>query len=120
LALLRTAHAFGTDLDPEMPVLSVFNHVIVHVPGEQPLWIDPTDPDLALGMLRGDKPQDQTHATPRLRLPRLGTIQANSERFGVKLCDLRNLYARVTNRHSRRAPYPQRFPTKSPAAQRLT
>jgi tetratricopeptide (TPR) repeat protein len=30
------------DVDPAMPGLEAFDHVIVYVPGPQPLWIDPT------------------------------------------------------------------------------
>jgi transglutaminase-like putative cysteine protease/tetratricopeptide (TPR) repeat protein len=35
----------GADLDvsPDLPGLGQFNHAIVHVDGDKPLWIDPTD-----------------------------------------------------------------------------
>ena len=41
VALLRS----GTDLDvhPELPGLGRFNHVIVRIGGDDPIWIDPTD-----------------------------------------------------------------------------
>lgn len=34
-----------------LPSLSIFNHAIVHVAGDPPLWIDPTDPFTAVGEL---------------------------------------------------------------------
>ena len=40
LALLNSGTT--SDLDPGLPGLGLFNHVIVHVPGESPIWIDPT------------------------------------------------------------------------------
>jgi tetratricopeptide (TPR) repeat protein len=33
----------GLDVHPDLPSLSEFNHVIVRVEGDQPMWIDPTD-----------------------------------------------------------------------------
>jgi len=41
LALLRTGSA--EDVDPELPGLGSFDHAIVYVAGDVPLWIDPTD-----------------------------------------------------------------------------
>lgn len=38
--LLRST--FGRDIRPDMPGLGLFNHMIVHVPGDRELWIDPT------------------------------------------------------------------------------
>ena len=38
--LLRSA--FGRDVHPELPGLGIFNHMIVYVPGDDELWIDPT------------------------------------------------------------------------------
>jgi transglutaminase-like putative cysteine protease len=32
----------GVDLDPGLPGIEAFDHMIVHVAGDQPLWIDPT------------------------------------------------------------------------------
>lgn len=44
------------DLLPEVPALNAFDHAIVHVPGDAPLWIDPTAPLLRAGELpAGDK-----------------------------------------------------------------
>ena len=40
VALLMSGSS--TDSFPEHPGLNFFNHAIVHVPGEKPLWIDPT------------------------------------------------------------------------------
>jgi tetratricopeptide (TPR) repeat protein len=40
VTLLRVGSEF--DVDPEMPGLAMFDHAIVHVPGPEPLWIDPT------------------------------------------------------------------------------
>jgi len=53
VALLR---ASGSDLDPELPGMSWFNHAIVFVPGldmlgRAGLWIDPTDPFSPVGEL---------------------------------------------------------------------
>ncbi|MDH3784529.1 MAG: DUF3857 domain-containing protein [Acidobacteriota bacterium] len=42
LALLLTGP--GPDIDPALPGIGDFNHAIVYVPGDEPLWIDPTDP----------------------------------------------------------------------------
>lgn len=33
----------GLDVHPDLPSLSEFNHVIVHVEGDHPMWVDPTD-----------------------------------------------------------------------------
>ena len=49
LALLRTG--YGEDLNPDLPGLNAFNHVIVHVPGKESLWIDPTHPFVPAGEL---------------------------------------------------------------------
>ena len=40
LALIRAD--LGVDVDPSLPGIEGFNHMLVHVPGERPLWIDPT------------------------------------------------------------------------------
>jgi hypothetical protein len=40
LALLRTGP--GQDVRPRLPALDVFNHAIVVIPGNKPIWIDPT------------------------------------------------------------------------------
>lgn len=40
VALLRSG--FGFDTDPDLPAIGAFNHAIVYVPGEEPLWVDPT------------------------------------------------------------------------------
>jgi transglutaminase-like putative cysteine protease len=40
VALLRTGP--GEDVRPRVPALDVFDHMIVVLPGEQPMWIDPT------------------------------------------------------------------------------
>ncbi len=40
LALLRV---IGVDVDDKLPGLERFDHVIVYVPGAQPMWIDSTD-----------------------------------------------------------------------------
>jgi Flp pilus assembly protein TadD/transglutaminase-like putative cysteine protease len=49
LALLRTGEI--EDLVPALPALNAFNHAIVYVPGEPPLWIDPTVPFARPGQL---------------------------------------------------------------------
>ena len=41
VALLRSGA--GYDVEPDLPGLGYFNHVIVVVEGSEPLWIDPTD-----------------------------------------------------------------------------
>jgi hypothetical protein len=32
----------GPDLEPSLPGIGAFDHAIVYVPGEEPLWLDPT------------------------------------------------------------------------------
>lgn len=49
LSLLRVGRA--SEVDETLPALNVFNHVIVHVPGAQPLWLDPTDEWTRVGEL---------------------------------------------------------------------
>lgn len=49
VALLRAGRR--EDLLPEVPALNAFDHAIVHVPGDPPLWIDPTAPLLRAGEL---------------------------------------------------------------------
>ena len=41
----------NADVDPELPGVGNFNHMIVHVPGEQPLWIDATVEHMKVGEL---------------------------------------------------------------------
>lgn len=41
----------GVDVNPDLPGISGFNHVIVYVPGEHPLWIDPTNQYMKAGEL---------------------------------------------------------------------
>ena len=41
----------GRDIDARVPGMGGFNHAIVFVPGETPLWIDPTDPYTPMGEL---------------------------------------------------------------------
>ncbi|MEQ8277547.1 MAG: DUF3857 domain-containing protein [Deltaproteobacteria bacterium] len=40
VAILKAG--YGEDVRPALPGLEAFNHAIVHVPGERPLWIDAT------------------------------------------------------------------------------
>lgn len=49
VALLSTGP--GADVDPDLPGLGPFNHAIVYVPGDPPIWIDPTDPHSRAGVL---------------------------------------------------------------------
>lgn len=49
VALLRAD--LGEDVEPELPGLGAFNHAIVFVPGERPVWIDPTHPHARAGEL---------------------------------------------------------------------
>jgi transglutaminase-like putative cysteine protease/tetratricopeptide (TPR) repeat protein len=49
LALLSSGD--GIDIDPELPGIGGFNHMIVHVPGASPLWIDPTVEHMKVGEL---------------------------------------------------------------------
>lgn len=42
---------FGTDVDQDLPGLGVFNHAIVYVTGEHPLWIDATSAESRVGDL---------------------------------------------------------------------
>lgn len=39
------------DVDQGLPGLGQFDHAIVHVPGQKPLWIDPTNASVAHGVL---------------------------------------------------------------------
>jgi tetratricopeptide (TPR) repeat protein len=51
-ALLALVNAdLGVDLDPTLPGIGAFNHMIVHVPGESPLWLDATAEHLRVGEL---------------------------------------------------------------------
>ncbi len=56
LALLRAATA--DDVDPELPGFGAFNHAILYLPGEQPLWIDATAELTPIGELPA-KTQDR-------------------------------------------------------------
>ncbi len=49
LAVLRAG--FDQDVVPEIPGFEGFNHVLVHVPGPDPLWIDVTEELLPVGSL---------------------------------------------------------------------
>lgn len=49
VALLRAGRR--EDLLPDVPALNAFDHAIVYVPGDPPLWIDPTVPLLRVGEL---------------------------------------------------------------------
>jgi tetratricopeptide (TPR) repeat protein len=49
LALLYSG--YDKDLNPDFPGLNKFNHVIVYVPGNKPLWIDPTSDTSPVGTL---------------------------------------------------------------------
>lgn len=61
VAMLRTAglkadvallnSGFGTDVDPELPGMGLFDHAIVYVAGAPPLWIDATATDTRVGFL---------------------------------------------------------------------
>jgi tetratricopeptide (TPR) repeat protein len=42
---------FGTDVDQDLPGLGVFNHAIVYVAGDHPLWIDATSAESRVGDL---------------------------------------------------------------------
>lgn len=49
VALLRAR--VGDDVEPQLPGLGLFNHAIVYLPGDRPLWIDPTAPFARAGEL---------------------------------------------------------------------
>ncbi len=49
VALLRAG--LREAVQPELPGINAFDHVIVYVPGSPPLWIDPTDPYTPVGEL---------------------------------------------------------------------
>jgi transglutaminase-like putative cysteine protease/Flp pilus assembly protein TadD len=49
VALLNTS--WRSDVPPELPGAGLFDHAIVYVPGDQDLWIDPTDEYARLGQL---------------------------------------------------------------------
>ena len=48
----------GLDIDPALPGLGFFDHVIAVIPGDRPLWIDPTDEFARVGELP-DSDQDR-------------------------------------------------------------
>jgi len=41
LALLRAG--YGMDVDPDLPGLGRFNHALVYIPADDPIWLDPGD-----------------------------------------------------------------------------
>ena len=49
VALLQSGT--GVDIDAGLPAMNVFDHAIVYVPGDPDLWLDPTDPDLRVGVI---------------------------------------------------------------------
>lgn len=49
VALLKAGD--DEDVHPDLPGIDEFNHVIVHVPGPEPLWIDPTARAVPVGEL---------------------------------------------------------------------
>lgn len=49
LVLLRTGP--GEDVVEGLPALNVFDHAIVYIPGQRPLWVDPTSPFARAGEL---------------------------------------------------------------------
>ena len=52
IALLNASDgADATDVEPDLPGFGGFNHAIVYVPGETPLWLDPTTGFSRLGQL---------------------------------------------------------------------
>jgi tetratricopeptide (TPR) repeat protein/transglutaminase-like putative cysteine protease len=51
LALLRTE---PDDVDPELPGIGLFDHAIVYVPGNRPLFVDATSPSTRVGTLPPD------------------------------------------------------------------
>jgi tetratricopeptide (TPR) repeat protein len=51
-AHIALLHSRGLeDISTDLPALSVFNHAIVYMPGNPPLWIDPTARNLRCGTL---------------------------------------------------------------------
>ncbi|HEU4950741.1 MAG TPA: DUF3857 and transglutaminase domain-containing protein, partial [Holophagaceae bacterium] len=76
VALLQTGP--GADVDPEIPGLGQFNHAIVHVPGDHPLWIDATADLSPLGTAYlGDEGRYALIAAPGTRaLARIPQAQA--------------------------------------------
>ena len=42
---------YDTDVDPDLPGLGIFNHAIVYVAGDHPLWIDATSAETRVGQL---------------------------------------------------------------------
>lgn len=55
IALLRAGPS--TDVTPDLPGVGMFNHAIVFVPGQTPVWIDPTDKSSPVGVLPLDDQQ---------------------------------------------------------------
>ena len=67
----------GSDVEPDLPGMDVFNHAIVYAPGNPSLWLDLTDPDLRVGVVSpGNQGRLSLIARPEtsslLRTPELG------------------------------------------------
>jgi len=51
LALIAQRTEYGSEVVADMPGASMFNHAIVYVPGDDPLWLDPTADMVPFGKL---------------------------------------------------------------------
>ncbi len=49
VALVNTQ--YGNDADEKLPGLNTFNHMIVYIPGQTPMWVDPTSEYTRIGAL---------------------------------------------------------------------
>ena len=78
VALLNAGH--GADVEARLPGLGGFNHAIVYVPAERPLWIDPTDPFARAGDLPiGDQGRFALIAAPTTEKLLLTPVSSSAE-----------------------------------------
>lgn len=116
VALLRAGRT--EDLLPDVPALNAFDHAIVYVPGDPPLWIDPTAPLLRAGelplsdrgrlaliaspattdLVRTPEPRSGENRVIRTRelvlaTGDLGRLRASTEYHGQFENDMRSYYA---------------------------
>ena len=116
VALLRAGRR--EDLLADVPAMNAFDHAIVYVPGDPPLWVDPTAPLLRVGelplsdlgrlaliaspatteLVRTPEPRSEKNSVIRTRELVLaigdhGRLRASTEYHGVYENEIRSYYA---------------------------
>lgn len=116
VALLRAGRT--EDLLADVPALNAFDHAIVHVPGDPPLWVDPTASLLRVGelppsdkgrlaliaspatmeLVRTPEAQSEENRVIRTRefvlsMGNRGRLRASAEYHGKYECEMRSYYA---------------------------